>query len=100
MVSTTYSYPIKEIFYFIRHRNLIRRVFLIFVIMFFVTLATIGLVFGFFLNLQATALIKANCPTWLAWIVSVIFCLIESAMTTIIVYLIITPIWQDALFED
>jgi uncharacterized protein involved in cysteine biosynthesis len=100
MALSTYSYPIKGIFFFLRNWSLVRRVLLVLVVIFFVALAIIGFSFGFLLKLQADALINANCPAWLAWIVSVIFCLIESAISTIIIYLIITPIWQDALFDD
>ncbi|CAH1758201.1 7728_t:CDS:2 [Entrophospora sp. SA101] len=100
MALSTYSYPIKGIFFFISNWSLVRRVLLVLVVIFFVALAIIGFSFGFLLKVQATALINANCPAWLAWIVSVIFCLIESAISTIIIYLIITPIWQDALFDD
>lgn len=96
----TYSYPIKGIFFFVGKWSLIRRVLLILIVIFLVALALIGFSFGFLLRIQATALINANCPAWLAWIVSVIFCLIESAISTVIIYLIITPIWQDALFDD
>ncbi|CAG8543842.1 439_t:CDS:2 [Diversispora eburnea] len=65
-----------------------------------VTLIITGLTFGFLLTLQAHALINANCPIWLSWIVASIFCILEIILMTIIFYLIITPFWQDLLFDD
>lgn len=53
----------------------------------------------YLLRLQAHALIYAHCPSWLAWIVSVIFVLLESALMDLIFFAIILPIFQDALFD-
>ncbi|CAO3658614.1 unnamed protein product [Umbelopsis vinacea] len=47
----------------------------------------------------AHALINANCPGWLAWIVSVIFVLLESAVIDLLAFAIITPIYIDILFD-
>ncbi|KAF0514303.1 Sulfate transporter CysZ [Gigaspora margarita] len=93
-------YPIEGIFYFFSHWILIRRITCILFITLIATVVAFGLSFGFLLSLQAHALIVAGCPAWLAWIVSVIFCLLEAIIFTLIFYLIATPIWQDALFDD
>lgn len=57
------------------------------------------LCFVFLLPLQAHALINAHCPAWLAWLVSVIFVLLESAIIDVIFFAILVPIYQDALFD-
>lgn len=53
----------------------------------------------FLLPLQAHALIAAKCPTWLAWLVSVIFVLLESAIFDLIFFAIILAFYQDILFD-
>lgn len=55
--------------------------------------------FVYLLPLQAHALIVAKCPVWLAWTVSVIFVLLESAVFDLIFFAILLPIFQDALFD-
>jgi hypothetical protein len=64
-----------------------------------VGIASLVLSFVFLLPLQAHALINANCPGWLAWIVSVIFVLLESAVIDLLAFAIITPIYIDILFD-
>lgn len=53
----------------------------------------------FLLPLQAHALINAHCPAWLAWLVSVIFVLLESAVMDVIFFAIVLPFFQDAIFD-
>ncbi|KAG0203327.1 hypothetical protein BGX33_009169 [Mortierella sp. NVP41] len=55
--------------------------------------------FAYLLKLQAHALIDVNCPAAAAWIVSIIFVLLEVAVLSILFYLIILPIYQDGLFD-
>jgi hypothetical protein len=100
MTAPPSTYPIKGIFYFFSNWILIRRIILVLFLTLIVALVALALTFGFLLSLQANALIVAGCPVWLAWTVSVIFCLLEAVVFTIIFYLIITPIWQDALFDE
>jgi len=100
MTTPPSTYPVKGIFYFLSNWTLIRRIIFILLLTLIVALLAICLTFGFLLTLQAHALINAGCPEWLAWIVSVIFCLLEAVIFTVIFYLIVTPIWQDALFDE
>jgi hypothetical protein len=53
----------------------------------------------YLLPLQAHALINARCPVWLAWLVSVIFVLLESAVFDLLFFAIVVPFFQDALFD-
>jgi hypothetical protein len=55
--------------------------------------------FVYLLPLQAHALIIAKCPVWLAWTVSVIFVLLESAIFDLIFFAILLAFMQDALFD-
>jgi hypothetical protein len=64
-----------------------------------VGILSLVLSFVFLLPLQAHALIAANCPTWLAWTVSVIFVLLESTIIDLLAFAIITPIYIDILFD-
>src|SRR5947208_1031989 len=100
MAALPSTYPIKGIFYFFSNGSLVKRIICILLLTLVVALLALGITFGFLLTLQAHGLINAGCPECLAWIVSVIFCLLEAATLTVIFYLIITPIWQDALFDD
>jgi len=100
MTAPPLTYPIKGIFYFFSNWILVRKIICVLFLTLVVAILAICLTFGFLLALQANALIVAGCPVWLAWTVSVIFCLLEAAVFTIIFYLIITPIWQDALFDE
>ncbi|CAG8767502.1 9393_t:CDS:1, partial [Dentiscutata erythropus] len=100
MVLPISYYPIQGIFYFFSNWILLKRIICVLFITLIATVFAFGLSFGFLLSLQAHALISAGCPVWLAWIVSFIFCLIEAVLFTLIFYLIVTPIWQDALFDD
>jgi len=99
-MSAPSTYPIKGIFFFLSNWILVRKIICVLFLILVVALLAIFLTFGFLLSLQANALIVASCPVWLAWTVSVIFCLLEAGVITIIFYLIITPIWQDALFDE
>ncbi|KAI1319270.1 hypothetical protein EDD11_004407 [Mortierella claussenii] len=93
------SYPAQGIFYFLGHPQLITS--LICPILLTLLWAIAVLIFGFayLLQLQAHALIKANCPAGAAWFVSVIFVLLEIAVMIVLFYLIILPIYQDGLFD-
>lgn len=111
------SYPIAGIVFFIAHpqvrkkRKMIGSVYIFFyqqlwlktLCPFLLTLlfglVSLILSFVYLLPLQAHALIDAHCPSWLAWIVSVIFVLLESALMDLIFFAIILPIFQDALFD-
>lgn len=64
-----------------------------------VGLISLILSFVYLLPLQAHALIEAHCPVWLAWTVSVIFVLLESAVMDLIFLAVVLPIFQDALFD-
>ncbi|CAI2172863.1 19759_t:CDS:2 [Funneliformis geosporum] len=100
MSSPPSTYPIKGIFYFFSNLSLIRRIICVLFLTLIVAILFLFLAFIFILPLQANGLIDVGCPEWLAWTVSVIFCLLEAVVSTIIFYLIVTPIWQDALFDD
>ncbi|KAF9354597.1 hypothetical protein BGX34_010915 [Mortierella sp. NVP85] len=93
------TYPGQGIVYMIAHPSLLRN--LICPIFITIIWGIAALVFGFayLLKLQAHALIAAKCPAVVAWIVCVIFVLLEVAVLSIVFYLIIVPIYQDALFD-
>ncbi|ORX79701.1 hypothetical protein K493DRAFT_321005 [Basidiobolus meristosporus CBS 931.73] len=55
--------------------------------------------FGFLISPQAHGLIRAGCPVWLAWVVSVIFYLLESLVFVLLFSLIALPFFQDSLFD-
>ncbi|KAG0742439.1 hypothetical protein G6F61_008893 [Rhizopus arrhizus] len=93
------SYPIAGIVFFIAHPQLWLKTLCPFLLTLIFGLVSLILSFVYLLRLQAHALIYAHCPSWLAWIVSVIFVLLESALMDLIFFAIILPIFQDALFD-
>ncbi|KAI9470465.1 hypothetical protein BDB00DRAFT_862580 [Zychaea mexicana] len=94
-----YTYPISGIVYFIAHPQLWLKVLCPFLLTLIFGIISLVLSFVFLLPLQANALIEAGCPNWLAWIVSVIFVLLESAIFDVIFFAILIPFFQDALFD-
>ncbi|KAG1471885.1 hypothetical protein G6F56_001860 [Rhizopus delemar] len=92
-------YPITGIIFFVTHPQLWLKTLCPFLLTFAFGLVSLILSFVYLLPLQAHALITAHCPVWLAWTVSVIFVLIESALMDLIFFAILMPIFQDALFD-
>lgn len=70
-----------------------------FILTFIFGIISLVLSFVFLLPLQAHALVAAHCPIWLAWLVSVIFVLLESAIFDLIFYAIILAFYQDIIFD-
>ncbi|KAI9234373.1 MAG: hypothetical protein BYD32DRAFT_358094, partial [Podila humilis] len=93
------SYPVQGIMFMMGHPQLITN--LICPIIWTILWAIAATIFGFayLLHKQANALISVNCPAGVAWFVSVLFVLLEIALLVLVFYLIILPIYQDALFD-
>ncbi|KAI8091263.1 uncharacterized protein B0P05DRAFT_526794 [Gilbertella persicaria] len=94
-----YTYPLAGVVYFMTHPQLWLKALCPFLLTLIVGILSLVLSFVYLLPLQAHALITAHCPVWLAWTVSVIFVLIESAVFDLLFYAIIQPFFQDALFD-
>ncbi|KAI8090804.1 hypothetical protein BDF21DRAFT_412201 [Thamnidium elegans] len=94
-----YTYPVAGIVYFIAHPQLWVKTLCPFLLTLIFGILSLVLSFVYLLPLQAHALIEVNCPVWLAWTVSVIFVLLESAVFDLIFFAILLPIFQDALFD-
>ncbi|KAI8074781.1 hypothetical protein BC940DRAFT_266840 [Gongronella butleri] len=93
------TYPVQGIFFFLGHPQLWTKTICPFFLTLIFGILSLVLCFVFLLPLQAHALINVNCPAWLAWLVSVIFVLLESALMDVIFFLILLPVFQDALFD-
>ncbi|KAF9576601.1 hypothetical protein EC968_006948 [Mortierella alpina] len=93
------SYPAQGILYFLGHPQLITSLLCPILITFLWAIAVVIFGFAYLLQLQAHALIKANCPAGVAWFVGVLFVLLEIAVMIVLFYLIILPIYQDGLFD-
>ncbi|CAO3643473.1 unnamed protein product [Mucor hiemalis] len=94
-----YTYPVAGIVFFVAHPQLWVKTICPFLLTLIFGLIWLILSFVYLLPLQAHALIVAKCPVWLAWTVSVIFVLLESAVFDLIFFAILLPIFQDALFD-
>ncbi|KAF9958616.1 hypothetical protein BGZ72_000114 [Mortierella alpina] len=93
------SYPAQGILYFLGHPQLITSLLCPILITILWAIAVVIFGFAYLLQLQAHALIKANCPAGVAWFVGVLFVLLEIAVMIVLFYLIILPIYQDGLFD-
>ncbi|KAG0007623.1 hypothetical protein BGZ80_004436 [Entomortierella chlamydospora] len=93
------SYPAQGLLYFLGHPQLITNLFCAIFLTIIWAIAVTIFGFAYLLQLQAHALIKVNCPAGVAWFVSIIFVLLEIALMVLLFYLIILPIYQDALFD-
>ncbi|KAF9975327.1 hypothetical protein BGZ73_001090 [Actinomortierella ambigua] len=93
------SYPVQGIVYFLGHPQLITSLLCPILLTIIWAIAATIFAFAYLLQLQAHALINVNCPAGVAWFVSVIFVLLEIALMILLFYLIILPIYQDALFD-
>ncbi|KAG0212491.1 hypothetical protein BGX28_006258 [Mortierella sp. GBA30] len=93
------SYPVQGFLYFLGHPQLITSVLCPIFITLLWAIAVVIFGFAYLLQLQAHALIHANCPAGVAWFVSVLFVLLEVAVMIVLLYLIILPIYQDGLFD-
>ncbi|KAF9327360.1 hypothetical protein BG006_009315 [Podila minutissima] len=93
------SYPVQGIMFMMGHPQLITSLIcpIIWTILWAIAATIFG--FAFLLHKQAYALISVNCPAGVAWFVSVLFVLLEIALLVLVFYLIILPIYQDALFD-
>ncbi|KAI8640859.1 hypothetical protein BD408DRAFT_389903 [Parasitella parasitica] len=94
-----YTYPVAGIVYFASHPQLWIKALCPFLLTLIFGIVSLVLSFVYLLPLQAHALIVAKCPVWLAWIVSVIFVLLESAVFDLIFFAVFLAFMQDALFD-
>ncbi|KAI9319291.1 hypothetical protein BX666DRAFT_1854588 [Dichotomocladium elegans] len=94
-----YTYPISGVFFFVAKPQLWSKVVCPFFLTLVAGILSLVLSFMYLLPLQAHALINVNCPAWIAWTVSVIFVLLESALFDILFFAIVVPFFQDALFD-
>ncbi|RKP10401.1 etoposide-induced protein 2.4-domain-containing protein [Thamnocephalis sphaerospora] len=98
MLLPSSSYPIQGIFYFIVHPALWAKCFCAFLIALLVAIASLV---GSFVAMPfvARALIAANCPSGLAWVVAVIIALLMSALIVLISVLIIIPALAETMVD-
>ncbi|RUP51324.1 hypothetical protein BC936DRAFT_148770 [Jimgerdemannia flammicorona] len=99
MILPPSSYPLAGAVYFVAHPQLWCTTLCPFFLTLVTGITSLILFLVFALPAQAHALIGAHCPAWLAWIVAVIFSLLESVIFSLIIFAILLPIFQDALFD-
>ncbi|KAG0310562.1 hypothetical protein BGZ97_012486 [Linnemannia gamsii] len=93
------SYPVQGIFYMLAHPSLFRNLICPIFITILWGIAVFIFGFAYLLKLQAHALIDVKCPAAVAWIVCIIFVLLEVAVLSLLFYLIVLPIYEDSLFD-
>lgn len=98
MLHPSSSYPIQGLWYFLRHPSLWWKCLLGLIISLVVALGLLGLFFAL-LPAQAHALIRAGCPSGLAWVVGVILCFLESGVAFLIFALIFVQFLVEGLVD-
>ncbi|KAF8945958.1 hypothetical protein BGZ47_001676 [Haplosporangium gracile] len=93
------GYPVQGIFYMFAHPSLFKNLICPIFITILWGIAVFIFGFAYLLKLQAHALINVKCPAAVAWIVCIIFVLLEVAVLSLLFYLIILPIYEDSLFD-
>ncbi|KAI8802312.1 hypothetical protein BJ742DRAFT_833607 [Cladochytrium replicatum] len=94
------TYPVLGVGYWTTHPSLWALTLCHVVIAVAVSFAITILLFIFLLPLQARALINANCPEWAAWLVSVLFTLIESSVASVVFSLLYIFLFvMDRIFD-
>jgi len=92
-------YPLQGIVYFLSNPGLWPRVILPFLILVIITIVLMVAAFTYLLPLQVDFLTRHSWPGVLAYIVAVLATLLEAALGSLIAYLALMPIWEDALFD-
>ncbi|KAG0027793.1 hypothetical protein BGZ81_005286 [Podila clonocystis] len=92
-------YPLKGITYFLSNPSLWPRVILPFIVLVIFTIALLILAFIYLLPLQVDFFDRHNWPHWIGYAIAVILTLLEAALGSLISYLALMPLWEDALFD-
>ncbi|KAF9167355.1 hypothetical protein DFQ27_002182 [Actinomortierella ambigua] len=92
-------YPFKGIVYFFTHPRLWPRVILPFLVILVLSIFLFVLAFRYLLPWQRDAFLDRDWATWIATTVAVILTLLEAALGSLIAYLALMPLWEDALFD-
>ncbi|KAG0221847.1 hypothetical protein BGW42_006735 [Actinomortierella wolfii] len=94
-----WTYPLRGIIYFFSNPRLWPRVILPFLVILVLTIVLFILAFRYLLPWQKDAFLEREWATWVATTVAVILTLLEAALGSLIAYLALMPLWEDALFD-
>ncbi|KAG0341425.1 hypothetical protein BG000_009126 [Podila horticola] len=92
-------YPFKGIAYFLSNPSLWPRVILPFIVLLVITVILFILAFIYLLPVQADFFDRHNWPHWIGYTTAIILTLLEAALGSLISYLALMPLWEDALFD-
>ncbi|KAI1321198.1 hypothetical protein EDD11_007764 [Mortierella claussenii] len=92
-------YPFQGITYFLSNPGLWHRVIVPFIVLLLIAIALLVLAFIYLLPLQVDFLTRHSWPSWLAYTFAVVATLLEAALGSLISYLALMPLWEDALFD-
>ena len=93
-----YTYPIRGIFYLLRHSRLWGHIVCRFIIMLLVSIIAFILLLGFVFPAQAHGL-SSHMTTWIAWILSFFITLIEIATIILIFSSLFLAYYMDVIFD-
>ncbi|KAF9290678.1 hypothetical protein BGZ68_006393 [Mortierella alpina] len=92
-------YPFKGIVYLVSNPGLWPRVILPFIVLLIITIVLLVLAFMYLMPSQVDFFTRHSWPSWLAYTVAVLLTLLEAALGSLISYLALMPLWEDALFD-
>ncbi|KAF9944408.1 hypothetical protein BGZ65_012111, partial [Modicella reniformis] len=92
-------YPFRGITYLLSNPGLWPRVILPFIVLLVITIVLLILAFIYLLPIQIDYFIRHSWPNWAAKAFAVLLTLVEAALGSLISYLALMPLWEDALFD-
>ncbi|CAF2171199.1 unnamed protein product [Rotaria magnacalcarata] len=92
------SYPIRGIFYLIRHPSLWRQIFCGLIVMILVSIIGSILLFIFAFPVQANCL-SEYMPDWIAWIISFVLTLFEIGITVLVFSSLFLAYYMNIIFD-
>ncbi|KAI8597033.1 hypothetical protein EDD21DRAFT_342817 [Dissophora ornata] len=98
-IKARWLYPIQGITYFLSTPSLWPRVIIPFIILLAITIVLLILAFTYLMPWQTDYLLRHSWPAWIAYIAAVFFSLLEAALGSLVSYLALMPLWEDALFD-
>ncbi|KAI8640554.1 hypothetical protein BD408DRAFT_476632 [Parasitella parasitica] len=96
----SFTFPLKGFYFFITHPKELWLVTLSPIILTLIfSIFSIGASIKFLLPALVGKFLEWNLPHWMSWFVSIITTILESAILNLIFFMILTPIFQDLVFD-
>ncbi|CAO0795319.1 unnamed protein product [Mucor circinelloides] len=96
----SFTFPIRGLYFFITHPKQLWLVTLSPIILTLIFSAfSIGISIRFLLPALVDKFLEWNWPHWMSWFVSIVSTILEGAILNLIFFMVLTPIFQDLVFD-